>query len=438
MTRSLTSLERVSHSVGTAPTRVAERGAPAESPTDVVDVDVVVIGAGQAGLSAGYHLRRRGFVPAFGADEVTSRGEVDVSRLGWGAESVTSRGGVDVSREGVVGTYVVLDAEDGPGGAWRHRWRSLRMATVNNIYDLPGMAQPEVDPCDASVDVLPAYFADYEHVLGLGVLRPVRVREVRRADDDPHGRLLVTADTVPPLAARAVVNATGTWTKPFWPHYPGQESFRGRQLHVADYVSADQFAGQHVVVVGGGISAVQLLEEISHVAMTTWVTRREPVWRDEDFDPEAGRRAVARVEERVRQGLPPRSVVSVTGLSWRPELRAAAGRGVLDRHPMFTRIEPDGVRMADGSFVRADVILWATGFRAALDHLRPLRLRGRGGGIAMDGTQAADEPRLHLIGYGPSSSTVGANRAGREAVARVLARLRAGADGRPRQFTTAR
>ena len=66
------------------------------------------------------------------------------------------------------------------------------------------------------------------------------------------------------------------------------------------------------------------------------------------------------------------------------------------------------------------VILWATGFRAELEHLAPLHLRGPGGGIAMDGTRVAAEPRVHLIGYGPSSSTIGANRAGRAAVAGVL------------------
>jgi hypothetical protein len=62
------------------------------------------------------------------------------------------------------------------------------------------------------------------------------------------------------------------------------------------------------------------------------------------------------------------------------------------------------------------VILWATGFRAALDHLAPLHLRARGGGIRMAGTRVAAEPRLHLVGYGPSASTIGANRAGRAAV----------------------
>ena len=122
----------------------------------------------------------------------------------------------------------------------------------------------------------------------------------------------------------------------------------------------------------------------------------------------------------MRQGLPPQSVVAVTGLIWTPALRAAAARGVLERHPMFTGIEPGGVRMADGSFLAADVILWATGFRAELEHLAPLHLRGPGGGIAMDGTQVAAEPRVHLVGYGPSSSTIGANRAGRAAVAGIL------------------
>jgi len=339
---------------------------------------VVVIGAGQAGLSAAYHLQRRGF------------------------------------------DFAVLDAEEGPGGAWRHRWKSLRMATVNGISDLPGIPKPDVDPAEPSSEFLTRYFRGYEAALDLAVHRPVKVRAVRREDEDPAGRLRVeTSDGV--WSARAVINATGTWTRPFWPIYPGRSSFLGRQLHVADYVSADEFTGRHVIVVGGGISAVGLLDEISRVTSTSWFTRREPVWRDAPFDTRAGHDAVALVEDRVRRGLPPQSVVSVTGLIWTPALRAARDRGVLDRQPMFASIEPEGVRRADGSFLKADVILWATGFRAELEHLAPLHLRGPGGGIAMEGTQVAAEPRVHLVGYGPSSSTIGANRAGRAAVAAIAA-----------------
>ncbi|WP_203579271.1 NAD(P)-binding domain-containing protein [Microbacterium hibisci] len=358
-------------------------------PVDPAPVDVVVIGAGQAGLSAAYHLQRRGFVP--------------LGRAAAGEQ-----------------TFVVLDANPRPGGAWQHRWSSLRMATVNGIHELPGFAVPPADPTAASRDILPAYFAEYEERFALDVLRPVSVRAVRRADDDPAGRLLVETDRGT-WASRFVVNATGTWTRPFWPRYPGQERFLGRQLHVADYVSADEFRGERVVIVGAGVSGVQLLDEISHVADTFWVTRREPEWIEDDFDIPARVAAIAGVEDRVRRGLPPGSVISVTGMHWTPWARAAQRRGVLVRHPMFSTIEEHGVRMPDGTFEPADVILWATGFRPALDHLAPLRLRTPDGGFRVENGRSLDEPRLFLIGYGPSQSTVGANRAGRDAVRAIVA-----------------
>ena len=86
-------------------------------------------------------------------------------------------------------------------------------------------------------------------------------------------------------------------------------------------------------------------------------------------------------------------------------------------------------READGSLTTVDVILWATGFKAALAHLDPLGLRNEAGGIRMHGTQVAGEPRVHLVGFGPSQSTVGANRAGREAVATLLKRELTSAPG---------
>jgi hypothetical protein len=193
-----------------------------------------------------------------------------------------------------------------------------------------------------------------------------------------------------------------------------------------------------VLVVGGGISAVQHLLAIHpHAASTTWVTRRPPDWRDEEFSPELGRAAVARVEDRTRAGLPPGSIVSATGLPLTLEYRAGIAAGVLRARPVFARLVPDGAvwdeaaargPLADGWVTgpvreAADVVLWATGFRPALDHLRPLGLRNPEGGIVMDGTQVLADPRVQLVGYGPSASTVGANRAGREAVRRIRALL---------------
>jgi len=352
--------------------------------------DVVVIGAGQAGLSAGYHLQRGGLL-----------------------------------------SFVMLDADEAPGGAWQHRWESLRMETVNGIFDLPGMPKPPVDPQEPSRTAVPRYFAEYEAAMELPIRRSVRVLSVQDAEgfQDAEGgqnagdELEVRTDQGI-WRTRAIINATGTWNNPLLPHYPGQESFTGGQLHTRDYRTLEDFAGRRVAVVGGGISAVQQLEEISRVATTFWYTRREPVFHGEDFRPEVeGRATIEKVTAAAEAGEPTGSIVSYTGLGWSSYARAAHARGALERRPMFTAVEPCGVREADGSFTSADTILWATGFRPDLKHLDPLGLRNERGGIQISGTATTADPRVHLIGFGPSQSTVGANRAGRAAVRELTARL---------------
>ena len=344
-------------------------------------LDSVVIGAGQAGLSASYHLQRLGI------------------------------------------RHVVLDADAEPGGAWRHRWDALTMRDVHGVAELPGDTAPPRDDERANRAV-PAAFAAYERKHALPVLRPVRVDRV----EDEDGILVIHAGERA-WRSRTLVNATGTWTHPFLPHYPGMETFLGEQFHTVDYPGPQYFLGKRVLVVGGGASAVQFLGALAPLTSTLWVTRREPVWRTDDFTPEAGAAAVALVEQRVARGLPPESVVSVTGLMLRPQEYEAQRLGAYARRrPMFARIEPDGVRWADGSFERVDIILWATGFRPAISHLAPLHLRSEAGGIRLDrngrGTTAVVDPRIQLVGYGPSASTIGANRAGRVAAKGVQRMLR--------------
>ena len=193
--------------------------------------DAIVIGAGQAGLSASYHLRRLGL------------------------------------------DHVVLDANERPGGAWQHRWDSLTMADVHGVADLPSSPAPGRTAGRAN-EVVPAYFGAYESENGLPVLRPVRVDRVESAGD-----LLVVRAGDRRWHTRTLVNATGTWTRPFAPHYPGADTFRGEQLHTAAYPGAERFRGKRMLVVGGGASAVQFLGELAPVTDTIWVTRRPPVWR---------------------------------------------------------------------------------------------------------------------------------------------------------------
>ncbi|HEY9562796.1 MAG TPA: NAD(P)-binding domain-containing protein, partial [Nocardioides sp.] len=331
-------------------------------------LDSLVIGAGQAGLSSSFHLTRLGI------------------------------------------DHVVLDAGSAPGGAWQHRWDSLTMQDVHGVADLPDEPAPQRSGLRANL-VVPAYFRDYEQRHGLPIIRPVWVEGVTS-----DGDLLVVRAAGRTWRTHTLVNATGTWTRPFVPHHPGVETFAGEQLHTHSYPGRDHFVGKRVLVVGGGASAVQFIGELAPVTEVVWVTRREPIWRTDDFTPDRGREAVALVEDRVRRGLPPRSVVSVTGLVLREQEREAERLGAYAaRRPMFEAIEPGGVRWVDGSFEAVDVILWATGFRPEIAHLAPLRLRSPAGGIQLDRTTAVVDPRVQLVGYGPSASTIGANRAGRVA-----------------------
>src|SRR5690554_8051481 len=94
--------------------------------------------------------------------------------------------------------------------------------------------------------------------------------------------------------------------------------------------------------------------------------------------------------------------------------------------PMYSNILQRAVKWPDGTDQETDVNLCCTGFRFDLDHLEPLLRREPTGGITMTGrlaTQVASDPRVHLVGYGPSDSTIGANRAGGAAASELLAHL---------------
>jgi putative flavoprotein involved in K+ transport len=212
---------------------------------------VVVIGGGQSGLAVGYFLRRTGL------------------------------------------DFEILDANQGPGGAWPLAWDSLHLFSPAQWSSLPGWPMPPVPGGGyPDRDHVAAYLAAYEERYRLPIRRPVRVEAVERAGD----RLLVRTDAGR-WTASAVVSATGGASRPFVPDYPGAESFRGRKLHSSSYRSPREFAGQRVLVVGGGNSGAQILAELSLVAEVTWVTPQAPSFLPDEVD---GRVLFERATERVR------------------------------------------------------------------------------------------------------------------------------------------
>ncbi|MDV6304283.1 ArsO family NAD(P)H-dependent flavin-containing monooxygenase [Rhodococcus cerastii] len=336
--------------------------------------DVVVIGGGQAGLAAGYYLRRAGL------------------------------------------DFVVLDDQTHAGGSWQDYWPSLHLFSPAEYSRLPGWPMPPwhngFPPASHVVDYLRAYEKKYE----LPVHRPVRVTAVHRV---PGGYGIDTDGES--YTATAVVNATGTWSRPFWPSYPGMREFDGTQLHAADYRTPERFVGKRVGIVGGGNSAAQILAEISTVAETLWFTAREPKFLPDDVD---GRVLFDVASDRARALAAGDSdtggVAGLGDIVIVPPVKEARDRGVLQARPMFTAITTDGV--TDGHTTeKLDAIVWCTGFRPALRHLQPLHLHTDGPRITLEDNHIHDESTLMFLGYGdwtgPASATlIGVGRTARAAV----------------------
>ena len=298
------------------------------------------------------------------------------------------------------------------------------------MNDLPGLGALGIsfETADArrpARDVVTEYYRRYEDHFGLAVVRPVVVTGVTRI---ASGFIVATSSPAygdHTTQARVVVNATGTWGAPFIPHSPGARTFRGRQVHTSEYVQAEDYAGARAIVVGGGTSAVGFMLELEGIADTlTWATRRPVDWvGSENLNLEAAVAAVATQDEAARAGRVLPSIVSGTGIPVTPRICGGIDRGVLVARPLFTNIEPEGVRWPDGTFTAADVIIWATGFRPELRHLAPLKLRAESGGLMVAAGQSRADPDIFLAGYGPQASTIGANRAGRVIARQVVARL---------------
>src|SRR4051794_22467677 len=147
--------------------------------------------------------------------------------------------------------------------------------------------------------------------------------------------------------ARVLVSATGTWRKPYIPSYPGLAAFRALQIHSADYRSPTLFAGQRVLIIGGGNSGAQILAEVSEVAETIWVTLEPPHFLPEDVD---GRVLFERATARFKALQEGRTFEISGGLGdivMMPLVRAGRERGVLHSVRPFEAFTSNGVIWPD-------------------------------------------------------------------------------------------
>lgn len=340
--------------------------------------DVIIIGGGQAGLAVGYYLKRAAI------------------------------------------DYIILDNQLQSGGAWQHTWPSLRLFSPALMSSLPGKLMPKAKVGEyPHRDEVLRYLAGYEQHYQLPVYRPHQVKAVER--DERHQCLRVT-DGKYSWLAKAVVSATGTWSRPQIPDIVGQSNYQGEQCHSAHYAGPTAYVGKRVLVVGGGNSGAQIYAELAEVANASWVTREYPLFLPDDVD---GRVLFERATARITGNTGDTPVGGIGDIVMVPPVKAARDKGILTTLPMFHRLSEKGVIWPDGREELVDAIIWCTGFKAELSHLDTLNVLEADGKIKLHNGQATKEPRLWLFGYGdwvsPGSATlIGAGRSARENVPLLL------------------
>ncbi|MGW3507069.1 flavin-containing monooxygenase [Streptomyces sp. NPDC000994] len=352
-------------------------------------LDVVVVGGGQSGLAAAHALRAEGLKP------------------------------------------VVLEASDRPSGSWPRYYDSLTLFSPARYSTLPGLSfggDAERYPHrDEVVDYLLRYAAGLDAEIRTG-------QRVDQVSGDAEG-LSVQLAGGEVLKARAVVAASGSFGRPHRPTLPSLEYYTGTVLHAADYRSPEPFAGQRVMVIGAGNSAVQIATELAGHATVTLATRapvrfarQRPLGRDLHFWLTTTGLDIAPVGRLLRW--PPTAPVLDTG-----RYRTALAAGAPDRRPMFTAAEGRAVAWPDGVKEEVDAIVLATGYRPDLGYLAPLGALDTHGHPHHRGGLSTVHPRLACVGleWQRSLSSATLRGAGRDAahVARHLAaRLRSGRPSR--------
>jgi putative flavoprotein involved in K+ transport len=314
--------------------------------------DVVVIGAGQSGLAAARALQEYGIQP------------------------------------------VVLEAGPEPAGSWPSYYDSLALFSPARYSAMPGLGFPGDSDRYPHRDEVASYLRRYAASLGADIRTHTKVIAVEA--DDRAGFIVRTAGQS--IHAAGVVAATGSFGNPYQPTLPGQDRFTGRLLHVASYRSPHQHAGETVVVVGAGNSAVQVGYELAQVATVTLATRHPFTFHPQCRDGQDLHHWLATSGFDL---LPPQWLSHYLGDGWvvdTGKYRHVLESGQLGRRPMFTDFSADGVVWPDGTSERVDTVVFATGYRPDLGYLRPLGALDTEGMPLHSGDISATHPGLVYLG----------------------------------------
>lgn len=261
---------------------------------------------------------------------------------------------------------IVLEAREAFTGSWPDYYDSLTLFSPAVHSAMPDMAFPGDPEHYPHRDEVTAYLIRYAATLDADIRTGVAVSTVTAAERG----FTVHTTTGDRFDGAAVVAAAGS--RPLIPELPGRDGFSGRILHVADYRDPKPFAGQRVVVVGSGNSAVQVGCELAETSSVT-LASRTPV----HFFPQrpGGRDVHHWLVSTGFDLLPPQWLAKLVGTRLVMDIgnyRQAFATGLIDRRPMFTALDGDSVVWADGTRETVDAVVLATGYRPRVDFLAPL------------------------------------------------------------------
>ncbi len=352
---------------------------------------VVIIGAGTSGLSAAVALADRGIQP------------------------------------------LVIDRADQVGSSWRSRYDRLCLNTGRQFSHLPKRPYPKGTPTYPTRDQVIAHLEQHATDGGIELRLSCSTERIERSRD---GWRVITSDGA--FDAPQVVMATGYDHEPFVPEWPGRESWTGDLVHSSNYANPTAFAGRKVLVVGSGSSGLELAFDLATGgADKVWLAVRTPpniMLREGPLglpgdviaiplhnSPIRIADAIARFGRRIAIGdlsdfgLP----APAEGIFARSE-RLGVAPAIVDREVIAAirdhafdvvgaveSLTSDTVHLVDGSTIRPDVLVCATGFRRGLaklvGHLGVLDEQGR---PAATGKVPA-APGLRFMGFVPRAAQIG-------------------------------
>lgn len=313
--------------------------------------------------------------------------------------------------------FVILEKAIEVAPSWRRHYRRLHLHTVKSFSSLPFVPFPKGHPRYVPREKVVAYLDAYARRFGLDPRFGVTVKSIRREGD----RLLVQTDAGL-FSARKVVIATGNNAEPVTPGFPGIEAFKGQALHSAAYTEAAPYAGKDVLVVGMGNTGAEIALDLAEsgaratisvrkgvhivprqlfgvpIQMVGIASRTMPQSLNDWMFPKILDLALGRLE---KYGIvrPKEGILAQIDAGRIPMIDigtvAAIKAGRIAIAPDIATFTGDGARFVNGVEKDFDAVIFATGYRPAHGGFLPAELRPGKSGV----NARSSELGIYLVGF---------------------------------------